>query len=121
MEKTLNSDIGDAEKAHLYIEMLRKYKHFDSSSPLAEKKTDEKLSEMDMLATVLVNQRHRAKRLLEHLKRDSSIKIGDRGELIHNQQKLEHSHVGDLLNDILQKKSSSAASPPPPEGLKKFR
>ena len=75
IEKTLNSDIGDAEKAHLYIEALRKYKHFDSSSSaLAEKKTDEKLSETDILATVPVNQRHRAKRLLEHLKRDPSIK-----------------------------------------------
>lgn len=114
IEKTLNSNLDDVEKAQLYIETLRRYKHFDTS--VASKEEEKENTETDILESVPVEQRHRAKRLLEHLKQDSSIKIGDKGEFMYNQQKLHQSHVGDLLNDILRKKSTAT----PPQGWREF-
>jgi len=62
--------------------------------------------ESEILDTISSVHRHRAKRILDYLKRDTSFKIGDEGEIIYKQQKIDKSHVGDLLNDVLQKKST---------------
>ncbi len=107
IEKTLNSDLPDSEKANKYIEALRRYKHYELPQP-QEERVD---TETEILSTVPSGQRHKAKRLLDHLKRDADVRIGDKGEFIYKQQKLHQSHVGDLLNDVLQKKSSAGESP----------
>jgi len=113
IEQTLSSELPDSEKAVKYIAALRRYKYFDS--PVKEEaKVD---VEEDILSTVPITQRHKAKRLLEHLKRDTSVQIGEKGEFIYRQQKLPLSHVGELLNDVLQKKLSKGESP---KGWRKF-
>lgn len=107
IENTLNSDLDDGEKAARYIDSLRRYKYYGESAIADKKKEEEKPSaESEILATVSADQRHKAKRILDHLKRDSSFKIGDEGEIIYKQQKIHKSHVGDLLNDVLQKKTA---------------
>jgi len=101
IEETLASDLSDSEKAAKYIAALHRYKHYG-----APKEVEEKVDvESDVLDTVPLSQRHTAKRLLDHLKKDRNFKIGDRGEISYNQQKVPQSHLGDLLNDILRKKS----------------
>src|SRR6266568_3205365 len=105
IEETLNSGLDDGAKALKYIDALRRYKYY--GEPVPEKKIEEKAgAESEILSTVSSAQRHKAKRLLDHLKRDSNFKIGDEGEIIYKQQKLHQSHVGDLLNDVLQRKST---------------
>ena len=100
IEQTLNSELSDEEKATNYIAALRRYKYF-GIPPKVEPKVD---IESEILETVPAAYRYKAKRLMEHLKRDPSIQIGEKGELIHNQQKIEDSHLGDLLNEVIQKK-----------------
>jgi hypothetical protein len=115
IESTLNSDLEDGEKAARYIESLRRYKYYGDSG-IADKKGEKSNVESEILATISIEDRHRAKRILEHLKRDTSFKIGDEGEIIYKQQKIDKSHVGDLLNDVLQKKSTEEG----PLGWKEF-
>jgi len=105
IESTLNSDLVDSEKAAKYIDALRRYKYY-GEPPVPEKKEEKASAESEILATVSTAQRHKAKRLLDHLKRDTNFKIGDEGEIVYKQQKLHKSHVGDLLNDVLQKTST---------------
>jgi len=104
IEQTLNSELSDEEKATNYIAALRRYKYF-GIPPKVEPKVD---IESEILETVPAAYRHKAKRLMEHMKRDPSIQIGEKGELIHNQQKIEDSHLGDLLNEVIQKKPLQA-------------
>ena len=102
IEKALSSDLPDNEKAAKYISALQKYLYYETPN----KPVEEKTSESDVLNTVSSTQRHKAKRILEHLKSDSSFKINDGGEISYNQQKISKSHLGDLLNDLLKKKST---------------
>jgi len=67
--------------------------------------------EEDIISTVPITQKHKAKRLLKHLKQDTIVQIIEKGEFIYRQQKLPLSHVGKLLNDVLQKKLSKRESP----------
>ena len=110
IEKTLSSEISDQEKAYKYIEALRKYKYYDA--PATDEKIVEKSnSESNILESISVQQRHKAKRLLDHLKRDVNFKIKDDGEIIYKQQTLNNSQIGDLLNEVLKKKSTLADAP----------
>jgi hypothetical protein len=110
IEQTLNSEISDQEKAYKYIEALRKYKYYDVQT--ADKNIDEKSkSESNILDVVSSEQRHKAKRILDHLKRDANFQINNQGEIIYKQQTLNRSHIGDLLNEALKKKSILADSP----------
>ena len=113
IQKTLDSDLPDGEKAAKYIAALHRYKYYDSPNEIVEEKTT---SESDILDTVPNNQRHKAKRILEHLKRDPSLKVNDNGEISYNQQTIPQSHLGDLLNDVLMKKSSKEG----PRGWEEF-
>jgi len=94
IEQTLNSELSDGDKALNYIDALQRYK-FYGLEPSVDKKEekDEKMAESEILATVSSDVRHKAKRLMDHLKRDSSFKIGGEGEIIYNQQNFLHSHV----------------------------
>jgi len=120
IEQTLNSELSDGDKALNYIDALRRYK-FYGIEPLTDKKEekDEKMAESEILATVSSDVRHKAKRLMDHLKQDPSFKIGGEGEIFYNQQKISHSHVGDLLNDILEKKKTTVRAEEPP-GWREF-
>ncbi len=104
IENTLNSDLDDSEKALKYIDSLRRYKYYGETD--SEKKVEKPSLESEILSTVSIGQRHKAKRLLDHLKRDANFKIGEEGEIVYKQQKLHRSHVGDLLNDVLSKTNS---------------
>src|SRR6266581_8662394 len=105
IENTLNSELSDSDKALKYIDALRRYKYY-GEEPQKKEKEKSAGEESEILATVSGARRHKAKQILDHLKRDPSFKIGDEGEIIYKQQKLYNSRVGDLLNDILQKKST---------------
>ena len=107
IEKTLNSDLPDGEKAIKYIEALRQYKYYESPQTKEKEQETQANVESEILSSVSGAQQHKVKRLLEHLKRDKDVEIGEKGELIYKNQKIQQSHVGDLLNDILQKRSSS--------------
>ena len=104
IEKTLNSELPDDQKVTDYIAALRRYKYFEVPHTKEEEEPKANI-ESKILDTVPVELRHKAKRLMEHLKRDPSVQIGEKGELIHNQQKIENSHLGDLMNELIQKKS----------------
>src|SRR5258708_8117491 len=93
IENTLNSDLEDGENALKYIDALRRYKYY--GEPVAEKKIEKASAESEILSADSSVQRHKATRLLDHLKRYENFKIRDEGELIYKQQKLHKSHVGD--------------------------
>ena len=112
IEQTLSSDLEDSEKAQRYIAALKKYKYYES--PKREEDSEAGV-ESKILSTISVAQRHKARRLLEHLKRDADVKIGDEGEFIYRQQKVSESNVGDLIYDLLQKKTGEH-----PRGWREF-
>ena len=107
IEKTLNSDLPDGEKAIKYIEALRQYKYYESPQTKEKEQETQANVKSEILSSVSGAQWHKAKRLLEHVKRHKDVEIGEKGELIYNNQKIQQSRVCDLLNDILQKRSSS--------------
>lgn len=118
IERTLASDLPDDEKAKRYIAASNKYKHYDvTEKPLETKKKEDTSVEYDVMQSVPPDQKYRAKRLLDYLKRDTDVRIGENGEFIYKQQRLPHSHIVDLVNDVLRKKSSHIESP---KGWKEF-
>ena len=56
IQKTLDSDLPDSEKAAKYIAALHRYKYYESPDQIVEEKTN---SESDILKTVASDQRHK--------------------------------------------------------------
>ena len=91
IERTLHSDLPDNEKAIKYMESLRQYKYYKSPHTNFGEETEEN-AESKVLSSFSVAQKHKAKRLLEHLKWDKDVQISKKGGLVYKEQKIQQSY-----------------------------
>ena len=114
IEQTLNGDLPDEQKVDLYLTSLKKYKHYSAvESKQPETKVD---FETEVLQSTPTTQQYKAKRLLDHIKRNKDAEISKEGELIYKQQTLQGSRIVDLIGDVLQKSPGTDN----PTGWKEF-
>jgi hypothetical protein len=114
IEQTLNADCADDEKAIRYLASLKKYRHYDMENKSRE---DSKSPvESEVLHTIPSEKRYKAQRILDQLKRNRDVQVGEEGEFIYKQQKLHGSRIADLVGDVLQKKSYAES----PVGWREF-
>jgi hypothetical protein len=122
IRQTLNADMPDDQKIKLYRMSLRKYMSYaDNVERVADAKADAKaeekkaLEEKDVLESIAIDDRHKAKRLLTYLKRSAEAKFDHNGELTYRERRLPGSNVVDLIDSVLCKTSTDR-----PEGWNEF-
>jgi hypothetical protein len=101
IQKTLNSDMPDDQKAKLYVSTLKKFKTYNAPSPEPKKDVENELKD-----SLPPNQQHKAKKLLRLIKENPDIDWSDKGELIYKQTLKPKSHIVDLFEDALATKRS---------------
>jgi hypothetical protein len=111
---TLNSELDDYEKAHRYMNVLKKYKYMDAPKTNTKEKIIDKI-EMATMDSAPPNKRHKAKRLFEQIKKDPSAALNEKGEFIYKQSLIPGSNITDLIVDALRAKSTEG-----PLGWKEF-
>jgi hypothetical protein len=104
IETTLLSDLPDDEKAKRYMATLKRFKAYEE--PKIEKSPVVDQLESNVLQSVPPNQAYKAKRLLQHIKRERDFDWTEDGEMIYKQTKIPNSNIVDLMNDALKTKST---------------
>lgn len=115
ISKTLDSDETDEAKITKYLSAIRRYKYYDASSDIAKPRQPDVADALrDALDTISPDKRHKAKRLIDHLKSDPDAQIDPSGQLIYRQQKIRGSQISELLSEALD--TAKLKSSPSPEG-----
>ena len=101
----------DDVKVKLYPNALSKYKFTSERTPTAAVKTSvrDELTEEEILDSVPPTVRHKAKRLLRHVRESPDVSWNDRGELVYKQTIVPNSNIVELMNDVLRLKTSDRA------------
>ena len=98
IDSILNSDASDYEKALNYTAALTVYRNFNFPSE-AKPKVIEKL-EPEVLESLPIAQKYKAKRIIKRLKQRPEVDWGSDGELIFRQTKIPKSNIVDLIDDV---------------------
>ena len=113
IEKTLNDQMPDDIKAKHYFSILTKYvKNPTTAWSVAAPDPVED----ELLQSVPLEVRYKAKRILRLLRNNSEVGWNGQGQLIYRQQVIPDSNIIDLVNDILKYRGSASA----PEGWEEF-
>src|SRR5271165_2187901 len=119
IRQTLDANAPDDQKIKLYRMTLRKYMSYtDNVARVEEAKAEEKkkaLDEKDVLDSIAINDRHKAKRLLNYLKRSDEARLDHNDELTYQQRRLAGSNIVDLIDNALSKTATDR-----PEGWDEF-
>ena len=122
-------DLNTADKANLYQQTLRRYRHrFEqyTNKPLgtvtiskddllpSQTSTWGKI-EKDVVESLPKTMKNKAERLMHHLQNHPDVKWNDRGELVFHDQVIKHSNIVDLVHDVIRKRRR-----PEPLGWKTF-
>ena len=100
-----NKEDGDDVKAKKYMDVLQRYKSYESESKPVVRNIDN--LEDDVLKSTPQNSQFKAKRLLTQLRKDVDINFTPEGQLIYKQLPIDSSNIIDLISDILQNKPST--------------
>jgi hypothetical protein len=104
IDSTLQSDLPDDEKAKRYSASLKRFKAYEELKTEKTPVIDE--LESGVLQSVPSNQAYKAKRLIQHIKREPDLDWTKEGELIYKQTKIPNSNIVDLMSDTLKTKST---------------
>lgn len=122
VRRALNSDAPDDQKAKMYAMALKNYRsvaaHVDDAEEKREDEKNEKkeaFNEKDVLQSIAFGERHKAKRLLDYIKRSADANFDHNGELTHRQRHLPNTDLLELIDNVLSKRSERM-----PEGLDEF-
>ena len=119
IRQTLDANMPDDQKIKLYRMSLKKYMSYaDNIERVEDARAEEKkkaLEEKDVLDSIAIDDRHKAKRLLSYLKRSAEAKLDHNGELTYQQRRLPGSNVVDLIDGVLSKTLTDQ-----PEGWDEF-
>jgi hypothetical protein len=119
IRQTLDANMPDDQKIKLYRMSLKKYMSYaDNVERVADARVEENkkaLDEKDVLESIAVDDRHKAKRLLSYLKRSPEAKLDHNGELTYQQRRVPGSNVVDLIDNVLSKTGTDR-----PEGWNEF-
>jgi len=110
----LSSDLPDDVKAKRYAEAVRRFGHI--KEPIIEPTETKKLTKTDLLDSIPSNSRHKAKRLLDYLKRDGNVHFKDSGEVVYKNETLHNSNIIDLLESAVGKSAPAERA----TGLEEF-
>lgn len=111
MEGILNSDLPDDVKVKHYGAALRKFITYDAPVSTVNSKKEMIITESDVLDSVPPAARHKAKRIMDYIKRSSSAQVSDKGELIVNQHPVAESNIVDLIEAALTRKKALKSQP----------
>jgi len=106
IDSILNSEIPHDEKAKRYNAILNKFRAHTNPTQAKTPVIDQ--LEPEILKAVPPNQAYKAKRLLDHLKKQADVDWSTSGELIYRQRNIPDSNIIDLINDVLKTKSTEA-------------
>ena len=95
----LEGNEPDDIKAKHYAMVLKKFR---VREPVTY--DDPAVDETEILESVPVTARHKAKRLMRIIKENPQLTWNERGELIHKQTTIHGSSIVELINDILRQK-----------------
>lgn len=113
--QTLNSSETDDVKISNYLSAIRRYKSYDTASNIIKPpQPDSEDALRDAMERISPDKRHKAKRLLDHLKADPDMQIDPSGQLIYRQQTLRGSKISELLSEALD--TAKLKSTPSPVG-----
>ena len=108
IRKILDNDmLTDGLKGKLYSETLARYKNADN--------VEKKFPDTEVLDSVPVNVRHKAKRILREIAENPNTEIDPRGRFVYKQTPIENSNIIELVDDILRTKRIA-----PPPGWREF-
>ena len=100
-----NKEDDDDAKAKKYMDVLYRYKSYDTDSvPVV--KNIEKLEDK-VLKSTPHNLQYKAKRVLTQLGKYDDVNFTPEGQFVYKQVPIEHSDILDLISEILNKKSST--------------
>jgi hypothetical protein len=117
IQSILNSDVPDDMKAAQYMHALNRYKTLDRADQTSvdKQKAAAERTESNILDSVSINDRHKAKLLVNYMKRNKDMKLNDQGQLEYQQRPISGSNIIELVTDILNSKSDET-----PEGWEEF-
>lgn len=108
ISRILNDDsLSEGIKAKLYVQALDRYNTQDF--------VEKKFPETEVLDSVPVNVRHKAKRILREIAENPNTEIDPRGRFVYKQTPIENSNIIELVDDILRTKRIA-----PPPGWREF-
>ena len=93
----LNSDMHDDEKSKHYITLLKRHRMYSAPPSLPEDPVGE------LLNLIQPNMRIKARRIIEHIK--PQVSWTKDGQLIDGDNVIDHTHIAELVEDVLKKKS----------------
>lgn len=112
IQQTLNdAHLPDDIKAKQYYSILNRYMR-----PKQVKPTNNNNVEAELLESVPIQVKYKAKRLMRIIRNHPEADWNERGELVYRQTTIPNSHIIDLISDILKPSSNSAA----PRGWEEF-
>ena len=107
MNDILNKDMPDYDKEKLYSQELGKY-----LSMRNQKKQTPPISSQpgidEMMTSIPKMYRNKAAALLQYLQADQDVKWDDQGHLYIGQQKIDNSHILDLIHDAMRLRKKAA-------------
>ena len=110
MTQLLDSDMSDYDKEVLFAQELGKYMNMRHQKQAAQlpPPAQNKTFTPDMMASIPKMYRTKAAGLIEYLKSDQDVTWDNEGHLYIGQQKIDKSHILDLVHDAmrLRKKTS---------------
>ena len=113
MQEILHSSVPDDVKIKQYpqaLKMFVSYHENQANSAISKKKEEEpeppRLTESDIMDFCAAESRHKAKRLLEHIKRSTKLKYNNKGEVIFDDQPIAQSNIIDLVETTLKKRTA---------------
>ena len=102
MGKILEKNISDYDKEKLYSQELGKYLTLRNQKQVTQTPIISKANPNELMASLPKFYRNKAAGLLQYLKSDSEVDWDDEGHLYIGQQKIDNSHIVDLIHDAMR-------------------
>lgn len=121
MENVLQQNMDTNEKVKRYQQILQRYITFQEklTEPITLRIQEPRVKELNLEQQITngvpLNKRKKAEQLLKFLKSSNSIAWNQKGELIIQDKAIPHSHIFDLVDDLLRKKKNFS-----PTGWREF-
>ena len=107
MSNILDTDISEYDKEKLFSQELGKYLSMRNQKKTTPSITPQAVTG-DVMASIPKMYRNKAAGLLQYLKSDQDVNWDDQGHLYIGQQKIDNSHILDLVHDAMRSRKKVA-------------
>ena len=101
MANILKKDISDYDKEKLFTQELGKYLLLRNQKNIVPNEL-KSIPSPEIMASIPKMYRNKASGLLQYLQSDKDVKWDEQGHLYIGQQKIENSHILDLIHDAMR-------------------